>query len=127
MAMHHITFTLLPPLLLLRVVSRRILVFIGTLISDWYAGRYFRKTFTRLEKLYIHYYETPATFRALSRSGSQFVVYLTLARIMGWLVGITHPPCRSEGRGLAFFCGLLWLGSVVGTGHAFSTAVSATI
>lgn len=107
-----------------RVVSRRILVFIGTLVSDWYAGRYLRTTYTRVEKLYIHYYEAPATFRAISRSLSQFVVYMTLARIMGWLVGITHPPCRGEGRGLAFLCGLLWLGSVVGTGHAFSTAVS---
>ncbi len=43
---------------------------------------------------------------------------------MGWLVGHTHPPCRSEGRGLAFFCGLLWIGSVVGAGHAFATAVA---
>ena len=77
-----------------------------------------------MEKIYINYYETPATFRAISRSTSQMLVYLTLARIMGWLVGITHTPCRSEGRGLAFFCGLLYLGSVVGTGHAFSTAVS---
>lgn len=77
-----------------------------------------------MEKLYIHYYETPAIFRAISRSSSQIIVYLSLARIMGWLVGISHPPCRSEGRGIAFFCGLLWLGSVVGTGHAFSTAVA---
>lgn len=110
--------------ILFRVVSRRILVFIGTLVSDWYAGRYFRQTYTRVEKLYLHYYEAPATFRAISRSTSQLLVYWTLAKIMGWLVGITHPPCHGEGRGLAFFCGLLWIGSVVGTGHAFSTAVS---
>jgi len=114
------TLRLLAPL----VVSRRVLVFINTLITDWYAGRYFRKTLTKMEKIYIHYYETPATFRAISRTVTQFIVYITLGRIMGWLVGITHPPCRSEGRGLAFFCGLLWLGSVVGTGHAFATGVA---
>ena len=43
---------------------------------------------------------------------------------MGWLVGISSPPCRGEGRGLAFFCALLWVGSCVGTGHAFATAVA---
>jgi len=77
-----------------------------------------------MEKLYINYYETPATFRALSRTISQWIVYLFLARVMGWLVGITHSPCRSDGRGLAFTCGLLWIGSVVGAGHAFAEAVA---
>ena len=70
------TLRLLGPL----VVSRRVLLFMWTLLSDWYAGRYFRTTFTRMEKFYIHYYEAPATFRAISRCLSQMVVYLSLAR-----------------------------------------------
>ena len=106
------------------VVSKRAIVSIGNLVSDWYTGRYLRKTYSRMEKIYIHYYETPATFRAMSRTMSQWVVYLILARIMGWMVGITHSPCRSEGRGLALFCGLLYLGSVTGTGPAFAEAVA---
>ena len=114
------TLRILAPL----VISKQIIVSIGKLVSDWYTGRYFRKTYSRLENIYLHYYETPATFRALSRTLSQWIVYLALARIMGWMVGITHPPCRSEGRGLAFFCGLLWMGSVVGLGHAFAEAVA---
>lgn len=114
------TLRLLAPL----VISKRILCSIGNLISDWYTGRYFRTTYTRLEKLYIHYYETPATFRALLRTISQWCIYLLLGKLMGYLVGITHKPCRSEGRGLALTCGLLWVGSVVGTGHAFAEAVA---
>lgn len=114
------TLRLLAPL----AVSRRALCVLGNLISDWYTGRTLRKTYTRLERIYIHYYETPALFRALTRFISQWCVYLVLARAMGWCVGLTHPPCRSQGRGLAFLCGLIWIGSVVGTGHAFSTAIS---
>lgn len=45
---------------------------------------------------------------------------------MGWMVGVGKTPCRSDGRGLAFFCGLLWVGAVLGTGDAFSAAVSPT-
>ena len=93
-------------------------------MADYYAGHYLRTTYNRVEKFYIHYYETPAAFRAFSRSAAQFGVYLILSRIMGWLVGITQPPCRGEGRGLAYLCVLLWFGAVVGTGHAFSSAVS---
>ena len=114
------TLRLLAPL----VVFRRALCVLGNLISDWYTGRTLRKTYTRLERIYIHYYETPALFRALTRSFSQWCVYLVLARLMGWCIGLTHPPCRSQGRGLAFLCGLIWIGAVVGTGHAFATAVS---
>lgn len=114
------TLRLLAPL----VVARRALCILGNLISDWYTGRTLRKTYTRLERIYIHYYEAPAMFRALTRTISQWLVYLILARAFGWFVGQSHAPCRSKGRGLAFICGLLWIGSVVGTGHAFATAVS---
>lgn len=114
------TLRLLAPL----VISKRIIVSIGNLVSDWYTGRYFRKTYSRFEKTYIHFYETPASFRALSRMASQWLIYLLLARVMGWMVGTARTPCRSDKRGLAFYCGLLWIGSVTGAGHAFAEAVA---
>jgi len=114
------TLRLLAPL----IFSRRALCIVYKILGDYMRGRYVRKTYTRVESVYIQYYETPATFRALCRTGSQLVVYFILYRAMGYLVGITHPPCRSEGRGLAFLCTLLWAGAVVGTGHAFATALA---
>lgn len=114
------TLRLLAPL----IFCRRTLLVVYKILGDYMRGRYVRKTYTRVESAYIQYYETPATFRASCRTGSQLVVYLILYRAMGSLVGITHPPCRSEGRGLAFLCTLLWAGSVVGTGHLFATALA---
>jgi len=38
-----------------------------------------------------------------------------------WNVGL---PCHQRGRGMAWLCGLIWIGAVVGTGHAFTVALS---
>jgi len=114
------TLRLMAPL----IFSRRLLCIVYKILGDYVRGRYVRKAYTRVESIYVTYNETPATFRALCRTGSQLVVYFILYKIMGSLVGIAHPPCRSEGRGLAFLCALLWAGSVVGTGHAFATALA---
>lgn len=121
---------LLPPL----VISKRFLNSMGNLIGDWYTGRYFRKTYTRLERIYIHYYETPASLRALARVASQWMIYLLLSHFIGtYLVGVEKLSCRtgcgpSTGgncpSGMAFSCGLLWIGSIVGTGHAFAEATA---
>ena len=107
-----------------RIVSRRILVTIGHFLQDYLRGRYFRRAYTRLEVLALRYYELPAASRALSRAAFRIFILVILAKIMGWVVGIEHGPCRGDSRGLAPVCGLLWLGSVVGIGQAFSTAVS---
>ena len=93
------------------------------IINDWATGRFFRTTYTRLEKTYLLYYEAPAALRALCRTTAQIFIYFILSTLMAWLVGIGHPPCHSESRGLASFCALLWTSAVAGTGHAFSTAV----
>ena len=77
-----------------------------------------------MERLYVKYYEAPAILRAIARTCSQIVVLHFLARIMSHLVGISHMPCHSEGRGLAFFCGSLWLFSVLGIGHAFASYIA---
>lgn len=121
---------LIPPL----VISKRFLNSMGNLIGDWYTGRYFRKTYTRLERIYIHYYETPASLCALARVASQWMIYLLLSHFIGtYLVGVEKLSCRtgcgpSNGgscpSGVAFSCGLLWIGSIVGTGHAFAEATA---
>ena len=89
-------------------------------------GRYVRKTYSRIERTYLLYYEAPAVFRAFCRITGQISIYFILSSAMAWLVGISHPPCRSDSRSLASFCALLWTSAVVGTGHALSTAVSFT-
>ena len=164
---------LLPPLLL----SRRALNSTRDAIVDYFRGRIFRQTFTRMERAYLRYYEFPAAIRAVARLGSQIGILLGLSvavrcwmfmilagdvvgplvlgmsgvdirqdigmvgtssgsigsgggldgtqfdGILGnvWNVGL---PCHQRGRGMAWLCGLIWIGAVVGTGHACTVALS---
>lgn len=167
---------LLPPLLL----SRRILNSTRNAIVDYFRGRIFRTTFTRMERAYLRYYEFPAAIRAVARLASQIGILLVLSvavrcwmfmilagdvvgplvlgmsgvdirqdigmvgtsssgvggvgssgldggnqfdGILGnvWNVGL---PCHQRGRGMAWLCGLIWIGAVVGTGHACTVALS---
>ena len=96
---------------------------LGKCINDYMTGRYFRKTYTRLERAYLHYYEMPATLRAICRITAQITVYYMLEPIMKWLVGINHPPCHVEGLGLNTFCSMIYIVAILGTGYAFITGV----
>lgn len=106
------------------VLGRRAVNGLGGFISDYMTGRYFRKTYTYLERAFLHFYEMPAALRATCRTTAQIIIYYILSKIMTWLVGIDHPPCHSDGRGLATFCASLYIIAVLGTGHAFTTWVS---
>jgi len=164
---------LLPPLLL----TRRALNSTRNAIVDYFRGRIFRQTFTRMERAYLRYYEFPAAIRAVARLASQIGILLCLSvavrcwmfmilagdvvgpLVLGmsgmdirqdigmvgtssssggvgglgssnefdgilsnvWNVGL---PCHQRGRGMAWLCGLIWIGAVVGTGHAFTVALS---
>ena len=160
---------LLPPLLL----TRRALNSTRNAIVDYFRGRIFRQTFTRMERAYLRYYEFPAAIRAAARLASQIGILLCLSvavrcwmfmilagdvvgpLVLGmsgmdirqdigmvgtsssgvagagfgsegmlsnvWNVGL---PCHQRGRGMAWLCGLIWIGAVVGTGHAFTVALS---
>lgn len=160
---------LLPPLLL----TRRALNSTRNAIVDYFRGRIFRQTFTRMERAYLRYYEFPAAIRAVARLGSQIGILLGLSvavrcwmfmilagdvvgpLVLGmsgidiredigmvgtsngggvdfgsgvdgilsnvWNVGL---PCFQRGRGMAWLCGLIWIGAVVGTGHACTVAIS---
>eukprot|EP01082_Thalassiosira_pseudonana_P012387 g11419.t1 g11419 contig5:797117-799236(-) len=147
------TTLLLPSLLL----SRRVLNSTWNALVDYFRGRYFRNTFTRMERAYLRYYEFPAVTRAISRIVSQIgilfglswlvrlwmIVVLmghgagpTLVSLMetgvmetgsesvigpGWKVGL---PCQHDGSGVAWLCGMIWVSTVVGAGHACAMALS---
>jgi hypothetical protein len=94
---------------------------------DYMRGRYLRTTYTRLESMYVRYYELPAAFRATCRTLAQLSILVLLNGIMGWMVGVHHAPCSVDGSCPRMWCALLWIVAVVGTGHACSTAVRAEV
>lgn len=106
------------------IVARRCLNYIGYIAMDWYRGRYLRTTYKQLEGR-VHYYQVPAALRSLGRWSVQVSMLGLLGKIMEWMVGLDHLPCsRGEALGCRWWCGLLWIGSVVGTGHAGAAAVA---
>ena len=168
---------LLPPLLL----TRRALNSTRDAVVDYFRGRIFRTTFTRMERVYLRYYEFPAVIRAMSRLASQIGILLVLSvtvrywmfiilagdvvgplvlgmsgmdirqdigmvgtssgvsatagggeslsgggGVGGSILGLRNVglPCYQRGRGMAWLCSLIWIGAVVGTGHACTVAVS---
>ena len=155
------TAILLPSLL----VSRRVLNSTWNALVDYFRGRYFRTTFTRMERAYLRYYEFPAVTRAVWRTVSQMGILLGLSWVIRWWMimaltgnglGFSGPmtfwlngigvetgpgrgeagfesvwkmglPCQSQTTGMAMLCGLIWIGAVVGTGHACAMAVSFSV
>lgn len=107
-----------------RIVARRSLNTIGDLVYDYCMGRYFRTTYTRMEHLYVRFFELPAAFRALSRTAAQLCILLVLSNLMEWMVGLSRTPCRTTNGSCSWWCSLLWMCAVIGTGHAASTAVA---
>ena len=161
------TLSLLPTLL----VSRRILNTTWTVIVDYIRGRTIRTKFTRLERVYLRYYEFPAVIRAMARLGSQLCILLGLNWCIRWwmiwvvysgsgsvdqqsilgvtgirssfdsigMIGTTSPAGSGKSavidifpnvvNGLPSYLGswlfdFIWIGSVVGIGHAAAMALS---
>ncbi|KAL3800405.1 hypothetical protein ACHAW5_009083 [Stephanodiscus triporus] len=69
------TAALLPHLIL----SRRALNYTWIAIVDYFRGRTFRTTYTKLERAYLRYYEFPAVTRACARLVSQIGILLGLS------------------------------------------------
>jgi hypothetical protein len=118
---------LLAPLL----VARRVLNVLGELLMDWYRGYYLRTTYESMQLQYYHYYQGPAILRSVGRLVSQIGLFFVLGRVMEWMVGLSHAPCvivhdhrGVMGGGCHWWCGVLWLIAVVGTGHAGAAAIA---
>ncbi|KAL7464430.1 hypothetical protein ACHAXS_004768 [Conticribra weissflogii] len=151
------TTLLIPPL----IISRRILNSTWNALVDYFRGRYFRTTFTRLERAYLRYYEFPALTRAVWRTVSQMGILMALSWVVRWWMivalagnGVGGPmmwifwggatdgggaaaagldsssiwkvglPCQSQTTGVAMVCAIVWIGAVVGAGHACAMVVS---
>jgi len=115
------TLRLLAPL----IVARRGLASMIDIMSDWYTGRYFRTTVKRMEHQYWRYYQVPAALRSAGRLASQTLLLFTLGRIMEWMIGLDSPPCHLTGfGGCHWYCAILWIISVIVTGHAGGAAIA---
>jgi hypothetical protein len=90
---------------------------------DYMTGRYLRTTYNKIEHHYVRTYQIPAALRAMGRILVQGVMLQILGHVMEGTVGLSHPPCAHNG-GCYWWCGLMWIAAVAGTGHAASTAVS---
>ncbi|KAL3788806.1 hypothetical protein HJC23_006259 [Cyclotella cryptica] len=139
---------LLPPLLL----TRRLLNSTSNAVIDYFRGRYFLTTFTRLERAYLRYYEFPAAIRASWRVASQIGILGAWSWLLRCWMGVVARseenfnlysfirsdvpldidwgsddgclPCLRAGKGMPWFCGVIWIGAVVGAGHACAMAIS---
>jgi hypothetical protein len=114
------TLRLLAPL----IVARRCLNWIGDIGNDWYTGRYLRKTYRRMEHNYWRYYQVPAVLRSAGRLAAQLILLTTLGKVMESWVGLSHSPCLDGSGGCYWWCGILWIVAVVGTGHAGAAAIA---
>lgn len=114
------TLRLLAPL----IVARRSLNWLGDIFNDWYTGRYLRKTYKRMEHNYWRYYQVPAVLRSAGRLAAQLTLLMTLGKVMENWVGLSHSPCVVGSGGCYWWCGILWIVAVVGTGHAGAAAIA---
>lgn len=85
-------------------------------------GRYIRTTYSRLESLYLQYYELPAVFRAFSRTAAQITVLLILSKASEFLLQ-TVRLCKC-GYHCRWWCALIWISLVVGIGQIFASLVA---
>mmetsp|Transcript_20035 Transcript_20035/g.28508 ORF Transcript_20035/g.28508 Transcript_20035/m.28508 type:complete len:521 (-) Transcript_20035:236-1798(-) len=115
------TLRLLAPM----IVARRAILSLSEIIMDYMRGRYFRSTYSRLERAYLRYYEAPAAMRAIARSIAQILIFLWLSMMMSWLTGVATTTNNDYfSSRVSFLEGFLWIASVVGSGHAFTQYVA---
>lgn len=134
------TARLLLPTTTIVVACHKLYSTLYTAGQDWYTGYYIRTTLQRMEQQYHRQYQVPAAMRSVGRLATHWLILSGLGVVMDWMVGLSHPPCRSDGivgigigaissavgtgGGCHWWCGLLWLISVTGPGHLLGVAVA---
>ncbi|CAB9509861.1 expressed unknown protein [Seminavis robusta] len=115
------TLRLLGPM----VFARRVLAQGGELVSDYMMGRYMRTTFDHWERKYWKEYQGPAATRSCGRCFIHAAILMLLGKLMEWMIRPDNPPCLIPQTGAChWWCGLLWVVSVVGTGNFFAALIS---
>lgn len=115
------TLKLLGPL----IFARRVLAQFGELVSDYMMGRYLRTTYDYVERKYWKEYQGPAASRSLARCLCHGILLSQLGKVMEWWLGLGSAPCVISKTGRChWWCGLLWIVSVVGTGNLGALVVS---
>ena len=116
------TLKLLGPM----IFARRVLAQVGELISDYMMGRYLRTTYDRIEREYWREYQGPAVTRSMCRCLLNLFILLQLGYFMEdhWL-SLGSAPCVIGGTTAChWWCGLLWILSVIGIGNIGAVLVS---
>ena len=107
--------------LLLSILARRALNLVGDTIMDYMRGRYFRRTYSRLEHVYIQYYELPAVLRVAGRASAQVTVLLLLSIVLAWIGRlVTGNPHLAP----SWWSSFAWMATVVGAGRYCMDRVS---
>lgn len=113
-----------PQLLLPLYAAQRIYQFLYLFGRDWYTGRYLRLKFERMQRQYKTQYRIPECLRSVSRFSSHLVSLLIIGRWLEWMLNLKSAPCRILYGGCNIWCGTLWLGAVLGAGHAVGVAIA---
>jgi len=101
------------------IVSRRFLVGLGDAVADYARGRYFRKTYTRAERVLIRYYEAPALARAIYRAGCQLGVLMVLSHTVRAVVVLFFTGGELFGVSVLSFPGaFIWINATIWGGVA---------
>jgi tryptophan-rich sensory protein len=138
------TLRMLAPL----YVCRRVLAHGVDMANDWYTGRYLRKTYTKLEQDYWHYYQLPAVLRSTARLSVQLGLSFLLGCMVEAMVGLRRHPCSlvkgitttgaaaagaaassqtAVGTGYGSFlgCSFLWILATLAGSHALGRILAA--
>lgn len=113
-----------PQLLIPLYAAQRIYHFFYLFGRDWYTGRYLRIKFERMQRQYKTEYRIPECLRSVSRFFSHLVLLLLIGRWVEWMLSLMSAPCKVLYGGCNIWCGTIWVGAVLGAGHAVGVAIA---
>lgn len=70
-----------------------------------------------MEHQYFRYYQIPSALRSFGRLSILSVTMMMVGRLLEWIVGLPYPPCRTDQGGCHWWCGFVWMSTVVIMGN----------